>query len=249
MKIVAISDTHTEHKQLVIPECDVLVVAGDFTYTGKWGEVVDFASWLREQPARRILVVAGNHELTFDKGHRKYDPSVRDIIANDPFDRITYLENRSVVIDGIKFYGTPWTPWFHDWAFNGIEGGTVPFSNNPRLADIYSHIDDDTDILICHGPAYGCADEGGDANSDERLGSNDLLRRTQQLKKLKLTIGGHIHEARGFKRLLLCDNKLYANVSSLDRDYKTIRPPVVFEVNDLGVEIESGYPKEEEDNA
>jgi len=249
MKIVAISDTHTKHEKVIIPECDVLVVAGDFTWKGKFMEVVGFAAWLREQPAKRIIVIAGNHELTFDRYHRGYDPSARDLIAKDPFGRITYLENQSVTIDGVKFYGTPNTPWFHDWAFNGVETDTHPFSSMalPQLRNIYGHIDDDTDVLICHGPAYGCADRGGLGNEDERLGSTDLLRRTQQLKKLKLTICGHIHEARGFVRLAP-DYKLYANVATLDRDYETARPPVVFELNELDAQIVSGYNKEE-DNA
>jgi Icc-related predicted phosphoesterase len=239
MRIVACSDTHTKHGRITIPECDVLIHAGDFSWKGTWGETIDFVFWLRKQEqAKHIIVIAGNHELTLDRYHRKFDPSIRDLVAKDPFDRITYLENQSVTIDGVKFYGTPWTPWFHDWAFNGIDSGTVPFTNNPRLVDIYGRIDDDTDVLICHGPAYGCADRGGDGNDDERLGSNDLLRRTQQLKKLKLTICGHIHEARGFVEL---EKKLYANVATLDRDYETTRPPVVFEVNETSAQILSGY--------
>lgn len=249
MKIVAISDTHCAHERLIIPECDVLVVAGDFTWRGRYMEVVGFAEWIRKQPARHILVVAGNHELTFDQGHRRYDPSAKAVIAQDPFDRIKYLENRSIVIDGVKFYGTPWTPWFHDWAFNGIESNTVPYTNNPRLADIYGRIDDDTNVLICHGPCYGCADVGGadvgGRNIDERLGSLDLLKRTQQLKQLKLTISGHIHEARGYVRLYP-DDKLYTNVASLGRDYETIKPPVVIELTEYETEIISGYEEQEQ---
>ena len=240
MKIVAISDTHCSHAKVTIPECDVLVVAGDFTWQGKYMEVLDFVSWLRVQPAKHKIVIAGNHELTFDKGHRKYDPSARDLVANDPFGEITYLENRSVVIDGVKFYGTPWTPFFHDWGFNGIESGTVPYTNSPKLSDVFGWIDEDTDILICHGPAYGCADQGGHGNEDERLGSNDLLKRTQQLKKLKLTISGHIHEARGVVTHLL-NGKTYANVSTLDRDYETARPPVVFTFEDGSVTSIEGF--------
>jgi Icc-related predicted phosphoesterase len=242
LKIVAISDTHCAHAKVTIPECDVLVHAGDFSWVGRFGEVCDFLSWLKQQPARHKVFVCGNHELSCDKYHRKYDPSIRDLLVNTYDDSIHYLENKSITIDGVKFYGTPYTPWFHDWGFNGEESDTHPFSSSslPKLRDVYGWIDDDTDVLICHGPAYGCADEGGNGNSDERLGSTDLLRRTQQLKKLKLTICGHIHEARGLVRLLP-DGKLYANVSTLDRDYKTARPPVVIEVNETSAQILSGY--------
>jgi predicted phosphodiesterase len=34
MKICAISDTHNQHSELKIPECDILIHAGDFTNNG-----------------------------------------------------------------------------------------------------------------------------------------------------------------------------------------------------------------------
>jgi len=247
MRIVTCSDTHTKHNLITIPPCDVLIHAGDFSWKGRFNEVLDFAIWLREQPAKRIIVIAGNHEVTLDRRHpaHRMMPDVRENagIVHDPFGKITYLEDNAVTIDGVKFYGTPYTPWFHDWGFNGLESNTHPFSNYgelPELKRIYGHIHDDTDVLICHGPCYGCVDQGGFGNSDERLGSMDLLKRTQELKNLKLIIGGHIHEARG---VITLEGKVYANVATLDRDYETARPPVLFDLVDGDVTIVSGYEK------
>ena len=46
VKIVCISDTHNQHKQVEIPECDILIHAGDFTGRGTEHEIQDFAQWL-----------------------------------------------------------------------------------------------------------------------------------------------------------------------------------------------------------
>lgn len=42
-----------------MPDGDVLVVAGDFSETGKHCEVADFAEWLKQQPHRHKVVIAG----------------------------------------------------------------------------------------------------------------------------------------------------------------------------------------------
>jgi len=231
MKIVAISDTHCSHEALTIPPCDVLIHAGDSTWQGRFFEVRDFLYWMERQPATHKIVIAGNHELTLDQSHVKYNPTIREMLLGTCKDSIHYLENASVVIDGVKFYGTPWTPWFHSWAFNGIDDGVPPYTNNPYLRDIFGKVDDDTNVLICHGPCYGLVDEGGHGNADERLGSVALLRKSQSLKQVRLIVGGHIHEARGVK---MSEDKMYANVASLDRDYKTIRPPMIFNLDENG---------------
>ena len=41
-KIVTISDTHTHHRRVELPEGDILIHAGDFTARGRGNEVVDF---------------------------------------------------------------------------------------------------------------------------------------------------------------------------------------------------------------
>lgn len=242
MKIVAISDTHTQHKLLTIPECDVLVHAGDSTFTGDFFEVRDFVWWLKDQPARHKVVIAGNHEETFDSTHEKYDAARRDMLAKVNDDSIIYLENSAVEIDGIKFYGTPWTPWFYSWGFNGIEGADAPFrigaNGNRMLEEVYGEIPNDTNVLICHGPPYGILDYAYDG----RQGSVTMRKvlESQRLLDLKLYLCGHIHESRGHE--VGCGGVNFCNVSSLGRDYKTAFPPVVIELDEDGfVESVQGY--------
>ena len=49
-----------------IPEGDVLIHAGDFTRCGNLQEVREFNKWLETLPHKHKLVIAGNHELSFD---------------------------------------------------------------------------------------------------------------------------------------------------------------------------------------
>jgi len=232
MKIVAISDTHTKHKKITIPECDVLVHAGDFSWKGTYWEVWRFTQWLLEQPAKHKVVIAGNHELTLDADNQhRYSHSIWAMMRSHAKDNIHYLENSDVTIDGVKFYGTPWTPFFHDWAFNGAERADHPMTMNGKrqLADVYADIPDDTNVLICHGPAYDILDKSDD---NDRCGSVEMRKilESDKMAQLKLYLSGHIHEARG--KEVACGGVQFCNVSSLARDYATAKPPVVITLDD-----------------
>jgi len=181
MRIVAISDTHTKHDNLVIPDGDVLVAAGDFTYRGGLHEVRDFFRWLRREPHRHKIVIAGNHELTF-----AHDHYMRDVMLNEVLDAV-YLEDSGLEIDGVKFYGAPWQPEFHDWAFNLPRGG-------PELRAKWAAIPDDVEVLITHGPPYGTLDG---TIQDGSQGCVHLARRVEELDQLKLHIFGHMHRDGG----------------------------------------------------
>ena len=67
-----------------------------------------------------------------------------------------YLEDTSIDLLGYKIWGSPWTPWFHDWGFNSRRG--------PECKSHWDKIPDDTDIILTHGPplAFGDrCDHGG----------------------------------------------------------------------------------------
>jgi 3',5'-cyclic AMP phosphodiesterase CpdA len=68
MRVVCVSDTHGLHAEaLAVPPGDVFVHAGDFTDTGERDEVLAFNAFLGRLPHKYKLVVAGNHEATFDR--------------------------------------------------------------------------------------------------------------------------------------------------------------------------------------
>lgn len=236
LKIVVISDTHTKHKKLTIPECDVLVHCGDFTWDGKYWDVLGFYHWLQKQPAKHKIVIAGNHELSFDRANSRYSAGSKALLADCMEENIHYLENSEIIIDGIKFYGTPWTPWFHDWAFNGITEVDLPFSRGgTSLKGIYDRIPEDVQVLICHGPPYDILDVS--ERGDERTGSVEMRRMTRdKLPLLRLYLCGHIHEARGME---VADGGVtFVNASSLARDYETVGQPITI-ILDAGGSVES----------
>lgn len=68
IRIVCMSDTHalTKHLKFSVPEGDIFIHAGDFSACGSLNEIIEFNEWLGELPHKHKLVIAGNHELTFD---------------------------------------------------------------------------------------------------------------------------------------------------------------------------------------
>lgn len=176
LTLVAMADTHGFHDDLIVPEGDILIHAGDLTRRGSLKELAEVNRFLAGLPHRHKLVVAGNHDWCFQE---------RPAEARAVLTAATYLEDEAVIIEGVKFYGSPWQPWFYDWAFNLPRG--------PELARRWAQIPEDTDILITHGPPLGFGDR---VNGGERVGCEDLLRRVRQIRP-KLHLFGHIHEDGG----------------------------------------------------
>ena len=147
MKIVCISDSHGKHKKIKnIPSGDVLIHAGDMTSEGEIETIGSFNKWLGELPHRHKIVIAGNHDWSFDNGQR--------FLAREMITNATYLEDSEITIDGVKFYGSPWTPEYGEWAFNIPRG--------EALASKWSMIPDDVNVLITHGPPKKILDRGPD---------------------------------------------------------------------------------------
>jgi len=85
VRIVCISDTHGQHAKLSVPAGDVLIHAGDFMAFGDTPkEIVDFNHWLGKQPHRFKVVIAGNHDLMFER----HPGAAKELLSN-----AIYLEN------------------------------------------------------------------------------------------------------------------------------------------------------------
>ena len=178
MKLVAISDTHNLHYNFFydIPDGDVIIHAGDFTTHGRIEEVNAFIKWFSRLPHEHKICIAGNH-----------DRCMEDMLfLEDDFENagITYLKNTGTSINNIKFYGSPYTPRFGNFAF---------MYNRENADTIWDRVPDDTEILITHGPPRGILDLCPQGNQ----GCDELLAKTQELSKLKYHIFGHIHEGYG----------------------------------------------------
>ena len=116
MKIICISDTHEQHAKLGwLPERDVLIHAGDWTFQGRLDRLTEAADGFSVQPARYKIAIAGNHDLAFSY---VWWQAARDIFQSRGID---YLEDGAITVDGLRFWGSPWTPEFCNWAFNQDE--------------------------------------------------------------------------------------------------------------------------------
>jgi len=204
VKIVAISDTHNLHSHLAIPPGDILLHAGDISMDGKLDDVRHFDNFLAQLPHRHKIVICGNHDFCLE-----HTPFARESIRHG-----IYLQDEAVVVEGIKFYGSPWQPWFYDWAFNLPRGRP--------LAAKWAMIPDDTDILITHGPPLG---HGDMTSHGEKAGCADLLERIQQIKP-RFHVFGHIHEGYGITKDA---HTTYVNACSCTVDYRPTNAPIVFE--------------------
>ena len=104
LRLVCVSDTHGHHAMLppsAVPAGDVLVHTGDFTNKGTTAEVASFDAWLAALPHARKLLVGGNHECGVFA-------EFRPTMLRDGCAAATYLDNETVTIGGVSFYGSPW---------------------------------------------------------------------------------------------------------------------------------------------
>jgi predicted phosphodiesterase len=210
MRIVVVSDTHNLHHRISIPEGDVLVHCGDMLGRGSLAELEAFDRFLAGLPHRHKVVIAGNHDWCFEQEPQEARSRVR---------HATYLQDESVVIEGMKFYGSPWQPWFFDWAFN-LERGEP-------LRRVWASIPEDTDVLVTHGPPQGILDL---TTRGESVGCEALRARVEELLT-PLHLFGHIHEAYGTERR---GKTLFVNASTCTVFYQPLQPPVVLDRTESG---------------
>ena len=116
MRIVCVSDTHSMHHDLVVPDGDILIHAGDLTMQGSWGETREAFAWLNKMPHQTVIFVPGNHDFGFER-----QADLPDILRSK-FPRVRVLMDCGATIAGKQIYGSPHQPYFNNWAFNFAPG-------------------------------------------------------------------------------------------------------------------------------
>jgi Icc-related predicted phosphoesterase len=218
MKIICISDTHNHHKLIepMLPDGDVIIHAGDVTENGSDREFYAFMNWFNDLPYKHRIFIAGNHDGILERSHVR---TIRQFCS----DNTHYLFEDSVVINGIKFWGSPYTPRFFNWAFN---------VDRDKLYQHWDKIDSDTNVLITHGPAGGILDVAPRVSGKgwENTGCETLrLELEFELKETVAHVFGHIHCDAGVARTI--PHLLSINASSVSDDYSKLNKPVVFTIN------------------
>jgi Icc-related predicted phosphoesterase len=207
MKIIALSDTHRHEFEISIPECDILIHAGDCDIYNL-EQLIKLNTWFNLQPAKHKIFVAGNHDLLLEKLHPDF---IQTILPS-----CYYLQNKTIEIEGLKIYGSPYSPIFMNWAFMKQEN---------ELKQIYDTIPNDADIIISHTMPYSILDQV--LPRMESVGSVSLRNRIQKVMP-QIFIGGHLHAQGGENYTDYITD--YYNVSVLNDNYKLVNPLTVIEI-------------------
>lgn len=173
MRVVCISDTHGMHRSLTVPSGDVLLHGGDFTRYGKIDDALDFNVWLGTLEHRHKFVVLGNHEANAEWSER-----VVSILSN-----AVVLDNSGAAVCRADADGScPLRIW-----------GTAFYwpVETPHFVPPFAGIPDETDLIVCHGPAAGYVDGGS--------GCRYLLQHVARVRPMAV-VCGHIHQAHGITR-------------------------------------------------
>ncbi len=193
-------------------EADMIIHSGDISIRGSEFEIDNFLKWYSSLPYKYKILISGNHDFLFED----YKSIAKEVLARYP--DIIYLESSEVVIEGIKIYGEPRQPWFHDWAFNVQRG--------EKIKQFWDAVPDDVDILVTHGPPKGILDM---TMRGEQVGCEDLLFRVMELKSLKLCQFGHIHEHAGHEFI---NGIHFVNASVVNLRYQLQNKPMMFEIDE-----------------
>lgn len=179
MKLWLISDTHGKHGHLDVPkDIDMIIHAGDGgTYRGAHlckPDLENCLHWFDSLDVKYKIYVPGNHDTAMEAG----------LINIEDYPTVTFLNHETEIVGGLKIFGSPWTPYFHDWAYNAVE---------EDLEYLWMDIPGNLDILITHGPPAGILDRCQDGY---RAGCHSLKDRIGKVKP-KIHVFGHIHEDGG----------------------------------------------------
>lgn len=218
MKLVVTSDTHERHEYMTVPEGDVFIHAGDGANNRAPAlnekPLRECLAWIESLPFKHKIYVPGNHDTALE--HR--------LIYAMEFPGIHFLVHEELVIDGIKFFGSPYTPSFGTgWSYNKARH---------KLHDVWSTIPDDTRVLITHGPPKGILDLTKNYDgSYEQTGCSALYKRIKALN-LDVHIFGHLHNEEGIYnagQLKIPSIKTtFINASYVDLKYKYFNEPIIY---------------------
>ena len=235
LDIIVFSDTHGNLPVITTP-FDLMLVAGDicpahdhyYAYQINWFQH-EFAEWIKTLPFKnewsKVVITWGNHDFV---GERISEAELscfyittehRAVVLRNEEYSFEYLSDNG--ISSLKIFGTPYCKIFGSWAF---------MVSNEKLAQKYSFIPDDCDILISHDAPdinnLGLISMG--EWSGENAG-NIVLAEAIKEKKPKIAFCGHIHS--GNHTFEKVEDTWLANVSYVDEHYKPTHGVLHFQIN------------------
>lgn len=218
-KICVISDTHCKWNKLVIPECDILISCGDYSFRGELHVVKDFHKWLNKQPAKHIISVQGNHEKFVESNF-----ALSKLTAQEVCPRVHFIDEGLVEVEGLRIWCSAITPFFYDWAWNRYPG--------EEIQKHWDLIPSNVDVICTHAPVFGILDGVLEFDKSfgewgtKHVGCPQLLKKVFEIKP-KYHLCGHIHSGYGIEEL---DGINFINASICDEQYKAVNSPIIFEI-------------------
>lgn len=200
--IVATSDLHGNLPD--IPDCDLLLIAGDICPENNQKEWLssEFKDWVQSLNAQKIVAIGGNHDKYLGKR------SFKSFLG---IEKVTYLEDSQTDFLGLSIWGTPWVDNLgSNWAFAG---------DNMANSEKFKMIPDKVDIVLSHGPIKGV----GDFGMGQNLGSSSLGGQIQRVAPA-LFVFGHIHEGAGSVDKI--GRTTFVNASYVDEKYNPVQAPI-----------------------
>jgi len=257
IRILAISDTHSKHGRIIpafegIPEADILVHGGDFTNVGTLRDIKSYDKWVgdlvrgQKKRFKYAILIAGNHDITLEEdfytetGYKRFHhgklQDYKECINIVQNGSSVYLEDESVELLGVSFYGSPYQPEFCDWAFNVPRG--------KALKKIWAKIPNEgVDVLLTHGPPQYHGDKVGmvhQGNPGQYVGCEELRERMKKVKDVQFHVFGHIHEGYGVTTDPEIDGVTFINASTVNLQYRVTNKPIMFYVKGRGREFCDG---------
>jgi Icc-related predicted phosphoesterase len=169
-----ISDTHRKHREVTIPDCDILIHCGDFCsfQCADLRTLDDADSWFAESPAKHVVCIGGNHDFLLQSREFR-------------FAHAQFLEDTLVEVAGLSIYGSPWCPDLAGFAYH---------ATSAELLERWRQIPMGVDILITHTPPFGLLDLP--TSGAIHLGC-PLLREELDRIRPRVHVFGHVHASHG----------------------------------------------------
>ena len=233
IKITAFSDIHG-HLPKNIQECDIIIIAGDILPLDiqrddvkaiSWF-LLDFKQWVEQQPCKKVIFIAGNHDFLFDHIGPQLNRTAVDVMkkllgSHRKESKLVYLCNSSYEYEGRRFYGVPWCPELSNWAF---------YQDHDGLEKKFEIMPKKCDVLISHCPpsigTTGIVHQQG-FNYMRNFGCVELSEAIM-FRDIKWLVCGHIHSGNHIPETINHTN--IVNVSLKDEDYKVNYEPFIFEI-------------------
>ncbi len=245
MRVAALADLHGRLDGVIVPPCDLVVIAGDLSpYSWKqapnqvpWLEAV-FAPWLERVAAAAgapVVGIAGNRDFAWWWDRR--------IFEKLPW---TFLRDSETTVAGARVYGSPWCPRRRakpqadepqppspalpagavvpHWPPRG-RGGVFMAADEEELAGHFAAVPAGTDVLVTHSPPRGHGDR---TVTGEHVGSAALVEAIERVQP-PLAVYGHIHEGRA--EPTRAGRTLCANSAICDRWFERRNQPWLFDLD------------------